>query len=175
MSFSLKRIKTPTRGLLSMHPFVDVLEGRSLFTAAAHDGLLEIKQVVDVPSSEHSLSPWSSTSIGTDLSADVIEDPALELARQTSPHQFELKPDTTDAAFSTAAIDDSPWALFGNALHDRRGRYEPQEIPSDEAIAAARDSTVPDDPVFATARSMSGAMAPFMTMTAAQQNHPFAG
>lgn len=174
MSFSVKRIKTPSKGLLSMHPFVDVLEGRNLFTAVAHDGNLEIAQLVDGPASEHVTSPWSNTAIADTADDDVIVDAGAALARQTTPHHFELKPETSDAPFSDRTIADTPWALFGNALHDRRGRFEPQEIPTDEQIAAARAADT-GGPVFATGRSLNGAMAPFMTMSAAQQNHPFAG
>ena len=157
-----------------MHPFVDVLEGRSLFTASAHDGVLDIKQFVDVPASDHATSPWSNTAIGGADDAEIIVDPATALARQTTPHQFELKPETSGAPFSESSIDDTPWALFGNALHDRRGRFESQPIPGDEEIAAARESDA-GEPIFATGRSLGGAMAPFLTMSVTQQNHPFAG
>lgn len=104
----------------------------------------------------------------------MIVDPATTLARQTTPHQFELKPETNGATFSESSIDDTPWALFGNALHDRRGRFEPQPIPSDAEIAAARDADK-GEPVFSTGRTLGGAMAPFLTMSVAQQNHPFFG
>lgn len=174
MSFSAKRIKTPSRGLLSMHPFVDVLEGRNLFTATAHDGLLDIGQLVDGPASDHAVSPWSNTTIGDAAGDDAIVDPAVALARQTTPHQFGLKPETSGAPFSDRTIGDSPWALFGNALHDRRGKFDPQPLPTDEQIAAARAADE-GEPVFATGRTLSGAMAPFMTMAMTQGNHPFAG
>src|SRR5688572_31489951 len=123
MSFSFKKIKAPSRGLLSMHPFVDVLEGRSLFTATAHETVLAIESTVDAAPPEHAISPWSSTTMGSEA-VDVVEAPATALARQTTPHQFELKPETTHSSFSSSTIGDGAWALFGNALHDRRGRFE---------------------------------------------------
>ncbi len=173
MSFSLKKIKAPTRGLLSMHPFVDVLEGRSLFTATAHDTVLAIECTIDAAPPEHAVSPWSNQTIGGEA-VDVVEAPATALARQTAPHHFELKPET-HSSFSDSTIGDGGWALFGNALHDRRGRFESQPIPSDEAIAAAREArSTGVDTAFSDGRSLSGAMAPFLTMSVAQENHPFA-
>lgn len=174
MSFSLKRIKAPSKGLLSMHPFVDVLEGRNLFTGSAHDGILDVQQVVDARSSEVRAMPWSANTIADETDAIVVDSPATALVRQTTPHQFELKPETSGTAFSESSIDDTPWALFGNALHDRRGTFEPQPLPTEEQIAAARNADT-GDVVFSTARSMTGAMAPFLTMSITQQNHPFAG
>lgn len=173
MAFSRKRIKTPEHGLLALHPFVDVLEGRSLFTATAHDSVLDIQQLVDRPTSDYAISAWSNSSI-TAASSDTVDDAGTALARRTTPHQFELKAETADAPFSTLAIDDTPWSLFGHGLHDRRGRFESREIPSDKAIAAARADASDNAEIFAANRSMTGAMAPFLTMKVSQQNHPFA-
>src|SRR3954447_20740259 len=69
--FSGRRIKRPEQGLLSMHPFVDVLEGRNLFTATLHDGALHVTAVIDAPANEDGPSPWSDEPITSqELSAD---------------------------------------------------------------------------------------------------------
>jgi hypothetical protein len=91
----------------------------------------------------------------------------------------ELRPGTTGAAFGERTIGDAPWALFGNALHDRRGRFAPQPLPTPEQLAAAAAAYGPTPadetgPYFAADRPMTGAMMPFLTMSADQANHPFA-
>jgi len=172
MAFSLKRIKRPACGLLAMHPFVDVLEGRDLFTATAHDGMLDVCHFIDGPVSAHAQSPWSELEV-VDAEEAADPDPTTALALRTASHQFELKASASDSTFCASVIDDSPWALFGNALHDRRGPHQSLPIPDEAELAAARQRDA-GPAVFAGGRSLTGAMAPFLTMKITQGNHPFA-
>ena len=181
MFSSVRRIKAPERGLLAMHPFVDVLEGRSLFTATAHDGVMDVTLVVDATPAEEGASPWSNEPI---TAADSYEQPGDaglgQLLAETTPGRIELKPQTSGSAFAAdTTIGDSEWTLFGNALHDRRGQHDPFDVPTDEQIAAAREKLVEAGEgtgvAFALGRPMTGAMAPFLTMSVEQANHPFLG
>jgi hypothetical protein len=186
MLFSARRIKTPERGLLAMHPFVDVLEGRSLFTASAVDGVLAVDAVVDVPNRDSAASPWSTEPIDAAPATDGPLDDTDVLIARTTPGAVVLKPNTTGSAFSSErTIGDTDETLFGNVVWDRRGRYEPQPLPTEEQIAAARaDSTgrtffAADDggidaSPFASDRPLTGAMSPYLTMRAHQVEHLFA-
>lgn len=169
-----RRIKAPQRGLLTLHPLVDVLEGRSLFTATAHDGVLAVESVVVAPPPAATLSPWSARAIRTAESA-AAEDPVTAVAGRGTPAVVELRPETTGATFGATTIGDSPWALFGNALHDRRGSFFPRPLPTAEQIEAAGNAST-DDLTLALAggRSITGAMMPFLTMAADHARHPFA-
>lgn len=178
MYFSGRRIKTPEQGLLAMYPFVDVLEGRSLFTATALDGVLCIQETIDAAPGEEAISPWSTllidqTGDAQDASADA--DDLGRLISQTTPGHIELKPETSQATFGDTQIGDTGESLFGNALHDRRGRFAQQALPTDQQIAEARTHRGDDEkPIFSTGRAFTGAMRPYLTMTAAQTDHVFA-
>ena len=176
--FSGKRIKTPERGLLSMHPLVDVLEGRSLFTGAAHDGVVDIEAVIEAPASPRGRSPWSVQTI--EPKAVVDAPPTTDLAIRHAPGQIQVKPTATGSAFGDeTVIGDSDQTLFANVIWDRRGRFDPVPMPTDEQIAAARaarDAAEVDvsSADFAQGRSLTGAMNPFLVMKAPQVAHLFA-
>jgi hypothetical protein len=172
--FSGRRIKRPEKGLLSMHPFVDVLEGRNLFTATLQDGVLNVHAVIDAPASDDTPSFWSQEPItADDLSADDSGGGLSELLATTTPNVIELGHGVAASAFATdTIIGDDAQTLFGNALYDRRGRFEQQPLPSDEQIAAARENMA--DSPFRAGRPLTGAMAPYLTMTVHHETHPFA-
>jgi hypothetical protein len=175
MQFSGRRIRTPEQGLLAMHPFVDALEGRSLFTATVHAGVLHVEAVVDVPARAELASPWSTQEIAP--AATPPDDEPRELSEATTPDVIELKPGTTGSAFADTTIGDTTRTLFGNVLHDRRGRFELQPLPSDDEIAEARhERTATRDAAspFNTGRRLTGAMMPFLTTSVEASNHPFA-
>ncbi|HEX8912582.1 MAG TPA: hypothetical protein VF796_09515 [Humisphaera sp.] len=185
--FSGRRIKAPERGLLAMHPFVDVLEGRSLFSAVAHDGVVDVDAVVDVPAREGAGSPWSTRAIGSGAAVEADDDDGTAaLVVRTTPGQVEVKPATPGSAFASGrTIGDTNQTLFENVVWDRRGKLEPVPLPTDEQIAAARaagtgrtyyepDESGNTDSPFATGRTLTGAMAPYLTMRAPQVAHLFA-
>jgi hypothetical protein len=175
MQFSGRRIRTPEQGLLAMHPFVDALEGRSLFTATLHAGVLHVEAVVDVPARAELTSPWSTQQIAP--AAGPPDDEPRDLLEVTTPDVIELKPGTTGSAFADTMIGDTTRTLFGNALHDRRGRYDPQPLPSDDEIAEARHdlaATKGTASPFNTGRRLTGAMMPFLMMSVDATDHPFA-
>jgi hypothetical protein len=178
LSFSGRRIKTPERGLLAMHPFVDVLEGRSLFTATAHDGVLDVTAVADAPAGEATEASWSTEYIDGESAAAAADDDGLAgLLAATTPSRIELDAETTGSAFADAGpIGDTGQTLFGNIQWDRRGRAESPPLPTDAQLAAARQ-TLPAGPThgstFHAGRTLTGAMRPYLMMTAAQANHPF--
>ena len=183
LAFSGRRIKSPERGLLSMHPFVDVLEGRSLFTATAHAGAMEVTAVVDVRQTDDTGNPWSAEYIAPTGEASNESDPfdagtAAGLVAATTPGRIDLEVGTTGSAFAVAGpIGDTDQTLFGNALWDRRGRGESARLPTDAELAAAREtlgSTGVAGTSFRDGRSLTGAMRPYLTMSADQTNHPFA-
>jgi hypothetical protein len=180
MFSSVRRIKAPERGLLAMHPFVDVLEGRSLFTATAHDGVMDVTLVLDASPAEDAVSPWSNEPITAGESIDTPEDGALsQLLAQTTPGRIELKPQTSGSAFAAdTTIGDTAWTLFGNALWDRRGQHDPFDVPTDEQITAARIKHLDadeDESPFVLGRPMTGAMAPYLMMSVEHADHPFIG
>src|SRR2546423_5492322 len=118
MFSSGRRIKAPERGLLAMHPFVDVLEGRSLFTATAHDGVMNVTAVIDAAPSDDAASPWSSEPIVARTPAEGANQTGLRrLLADTTPARIELKPQTSGLAFAAdTTIGDTALTLFGNAL-----------------------------------------------------------
>jgi hypothetical protein len=172
-TFSGRRIKKPEQGLLAMHPFADVLEGRSMFTATLHDGMLDVTAVVDAAPGED--SPWSNEPVvAEDLSAEDAAGSLGQFLANTTPGHIALKSGTVGSVFaSDTLIGDSASTLFGNAFHDRRGRFDPQPLPSDEQIAAARANMVEGSP-FCEGRPLTGAMRPYLTMTVQHETHPFA-
>jgi hypothetical protein len=150
--FSGRRIKTPERGLLALHPFVDVLEGRSLFTATAHDGVMDVTAVVDAPAGEGTPTPWSTEYIDQRSAAATAAGEAAaagtgglgELLVATTPGRIELEFGTSGSAFSFAGtIGDTSQTLFGNALWDRRGRVDAPPLPTDAQVAVAREAPPP--------------------------------
>src|SRR5688572_17030223 len=101
MFSSGRRIKAPERGLLAIHPFVDVLEGRSLFTATAHDGVMDVTGVVDVPGADEAISPWSNEPIVSGAAESEVDEAGVgRLLATTTPPQIELKPQTSGSAFA---------------------------------------------------------------------------
>lgn len=179
--FSGRRIAAPERGLLAMHPFVDVLEGRSLFTATAHDGVLDVTAVVDAPPGEAAASPWSVLPVSADAQGGPPQVDAADglgtLLAATTPPRIELRPGTAGSAFAgEVTIGDSPATLFGHGLHDRRGRDECPALPSPGQVAAARAAGSPvggGNSPFSIGRPLTGAMRPYLTMAVEQADELF--
>lgn len=174
-NFSGRRIKRPEQGLLALHPFVDVLEGRNLFTATLHDGTLNVTAVIDAPAADDTPSFWSDQPITTgDAATDEAAGGLHELLTTTTPGHIALAHGVTGSAFaSDTLIGDNDSTLFGNALYDRRGRFDQQPLPTDEQLAAARVNMNADNP-FRAGRPLTGAMRPYLTMTVEHETHPFA-
>ena len=180
--FSAKKIKTPDRGLLAMHPFVDALEGRSLFTATAHDGLLEVAQVQQVGPGTTYQSPWSEHAIAP--AADALPCPVTTLARLNAPARIEIQSAPSATTFSEGnCIGDGQQTLFENVNWDRRKAWEPAPLPTQEMLdaarAARRDSladltTGASGDAFCDRRAFTGAMRPYLTVRAPQVAHLFA-
>src|SRR4051812_34696 len=72
MTFSSSQIDTPSRGVFAMHPFVDVLEGRSFLCAPGHKGVFAVDPTAGgaAAGEEHSLANTSDAAVPPALEYD---------------------------------------------------------------------------------------------------------
>lgn len=161
--FSARRIATPGKGILALHPLVDVLEGRRFMSASVHDGVLTI-DADDDDQSLHADAPRNEMPLHGDR---VDDDGAPEMVVM----------DDAASVFSDRSIDASAEVMFSNLFHNRRGRPAPLALPAPEQIAQEGDETSDESESqdrFAS-RPLGGTMRPYLVARLdAGEETPFA-
>lgn len=188
MTFSSNRIQGPKQGLLAVHPFVDVLEGRELF-CVAFNGIVVPGHAegADLPPANAAAAPaeLAAPAYGVDGAtffsngAQVVAPARPAPANDYLPAVIQGKAREAKAGpFSARSIEDDAAALFNNVFHDRRGRSEAATLHLE--VSTGTDRRAEDDDVvdaaspFRDGRSLGGTMRPIVTMSMVEEEYPFA-
>ena len=168
-------------------PLVDVLEGRNflsgsapLYVAAAPAG--ESAVTAGNPAEEDEVSDdGSDGASGYVMDYDGGQPHRVvrrELLGLVEPACVEVTTAAGELTFSVTEIGDGDDVLYGNMVHDRRGRALPAPAALPALPAPGRDSEdkreEPRRNVFRDGRSLGGMMQPYLTMSMPEKGAAFA-
>lgn len=180
MVFSSRQINTPSRGVFSMHPFVDVLEGRSFLCATVHEGVFAV-EALDATSAPRPAAAEATPAETDGLRAVEFDAGAARpglLLSDGAPAHVVVGVGDDEGVFSTAPITGGDETLFANVFRDRRGAPAPLALPAppitDLATSAQPATDAPPSTPFYGGRAMNGAMRPFISMTVPGRGAAFA-